>query len=581
MQEPTRSTTAAAFLIRHVRPYLPILLAGILFSGLSILCHLGIPWITAHIIDDAITAKNRALLASYTLALAVDTIGLVLFSVFANLTFALLGGKALADIQTDMLRNAQTLSMKTHQGTKVGEVVALFDGDAVSCGEFYEHDLSQMVEGTIQVVSTLLILFTLYPDLAVYLLIAIPGYVLLTAPLGGPIRRASRAFRTNIAEIGGQVQESLLAIREIKSFNRQDWNLNRLVPAFRRLLGSRLRLRALRDASNINVMAFWLVACCVYWFGGLRVLSGGMTLGSLVALLSYCQMLQQPFVRFVNLYSEIQVVFGSADRIIEYLSKEDPPREPRGTARLIPGPGRLEFDQVCFGYERGTPVIHDVSFTVPAGQRLAIIGPSGSGKSTLLRLLLGLHQPSSGRILIDGEDIRHLSRESLRDNIGVVFEETLLFSTSIRQNILFGRLDASQSEVATAARLANAEGFVLALPEGFETPVGERGLTLSNGQKQRLAIARAILRDPRVLILDEATSALDPEAERSVSQALEKLMKGRTTLNVTHRVWTVGGFDSLVVLDQGRLIDSGGPEELLQRCELYRRLLASEQPANP
>lgn len=566
-----------SFLLRHLRPHVGLLAAGTFLASLALACELALPWFTAAIIDDALSAKDRELLAYYTLLLAVAAAALVVFWTLQNVTFSRIGGKVLLDIHRDLLGKAQNLPLQSHYEARVGDVATLFTGDAVACSEFYENGLSSAIESVLQVAATVFVLFAFFPEMASYLILAVPTYVLLTAPLGKPVRKASQVFRQDIATIGGLIQESLSAIREIQAFNRQGWNQQRLKRPFLQALSSRVRLRALREAFNVNVIAFWIVVGAVYWFGGLKVMSGEMTLGKLVAVLSYCRILQQPFIRLVGLYSEIQAALGAADRIAGYLSMQVRERPQPRRRRLLPGPGEVTFEGLSFSYDPGKPALLDVSATVPAGHRLAIVGPSGSGKSTLLRLLLGLYEPDQGRILIDGQEIQGLDKESLREGMAAVFEETVLFSTTVRENIRFGRLEASDQEVMRAARIANAHPFIDSLPQGYDTQVGERGLKLSHGQKQRIAIARAVLRNPRILLLDEATSALDSEAERLVCQGVEELMKNRTTLIVSHRLWTVLSADTIVVLEQGRLIDSGTHEGLLQRCTLYRSLLSTQK----
>ncbi len=562
----------ARYLATRLRPHGLIFVLAVLASCCALVCELALPWIVATIIDHALAAKDRELLASYTRWLAAGAAAMVLFWVLEKILFARIGGQVLLQIHRDLLRKAHSLPLRSHLEARSGEVTALFTGDAVSCSEFYEYDLSELILSVIQALSTLVVLFLCLPDLALPLILTVPLYLVFTIPLGRPIRRASRTFREGIAEVGGLVQESLSAIREIKVFNRQEWNLERLSGAFGQLTASRLRLRALKEAFNINVIAFWVVVSCVYWFGGLKVMRGEMTLGMLVAALSYCRILQQPFIRLVDLFSQIQAVFGSADRIVGFLRSSPPSPLVKPRRRLSPGPGRLEIENLCFGYEPGKVILDDISVVVEAGQSLAVVGPSGSGKSTLLRLLLGLYRPTGGRICIDGQEIGEVSVESFRDNVAAVFEETVLFSTSILENIRFGNLDAGDDEVIAAAKAADCHEFVLSLEKGYETEVGERGVKLSNGQKQRLSIARAILRNPRILLLDEATSALDAESEAAVLRALAGLVRGRTAIIVSHRLWNLPQIKTIMALERGRQVDLGTHSQLLTRCRLYQRL---------
>lgn len=566
--------SALRFLAGYLRPHLGLVVLGALLAAAALACQLALPWTVGTIIDDALTNRDMALLAWNARLLALLAVGLVVFGALQKFVFTSVGGHVLQDLHAQMLSAAQSSPLADHHERPVGEVVSLFTSDALSWSEFYEYNLSEAIRSLLQVLATAALLLAAFPKLVAVILLVSPLYIALAAPIGKPTRKAARAFRTSLGEIGGRVQESLLAVAEIKAFNRTQWNLDRLVPSFKKLFRDRLRLRLLKEAFGVNVIAFWGLVSIVYWFGGLQVAAGALTVGSLVALVSYCGILQQPFIRLAAFYSETQAVLGSIDRVAEFLTGSGTSSQAEAAeAELAASQGRVEMNSLRFGYEQGRAVLHDLSLVVHPGQTVAIVGPSGAGKSTLLRLLLRLYEPHQGEIYIDGQDICQVSKASLRRAVGVVFENTMLFGLSIRENIRFGDLTANDMAVVRAAKAANAHGFISRLPEGYDTLVGERGVKLSNGERQRISIARTILRDPPILLLDEATSALDAESEKDVNEALRHLMEKRTSLTVSHRLWTVVRADLIVVLDQGRIVDSGPHSVLIERCALYRRLL--------
>jgi len=296
-----------------------------------------------------------------------------------------------------------------------------------------------------------------------------------------------------------------------------------------------------------------------------------MSIGSLFAMVWYFTFLDVPVRRLVNLNGQLQAALAAAERVFDLLELQNPIANPIVARPLSRVAGQIRFEDVDFAYEGDKLVLTGVTFTVSPGQRVAIVGPSGAGKSTLATLILRLHNVDAGRIYIDGEEIFTVSLESLRTQIGVVFQDTFLFNTSVRENIRFGRLNATDVEVVAAAKAANAHNFIVELPRGYDTEVGERGTALSGGQKQRIAISRALLLDPRILILDEATSALDSQAELAVSQALEQLMRGRTSFIIAQRLSTIADSDNIIVLDQGRVVEMGTHSELMLNMGWYRK----------
>jgi subfamily B ATP-binding cassette protein MsbA len=312
----------------------------------------------------------------------------------------------------------------------------------------------------------------------------------------------------------------------------------------------------------------------IFWYGGLEVLAGRLTEGDLVAFIFYAFNIARSVGGMSQLYSTFNSAAGASERLFELLDTEPDLADAPTAAPLPPVDGHVVFEDVTFAYEEGRPVLHDISLDVAAGTTVALVGPSGAGKSTLVGLIPRFYDPQQGRITVDGHDLRTVTRASLREQIAAVAQEVHLFNTSIRENIRYGRLDADDAAVEAAARAANAHDFIVDLPDGYDAAVGERGVKLSGGQRQRVAIARALLRDARLLLLDEATSSLDSASEALVQEALERLMEGRTTFIIAHRLSTVQTADRIVVLDEGRVVQTGTHEALVQQDGLYRDLAA-------
>jgi len=325
----------------------------------------------------------------------------------------------------------------------------------------------------------------------------------------------------------------------------------------------------------------FLAIAGVLWYGGMEVLAGRLSAGGLASFLFYLIFIAASVGAFTGLYSQVQEALGATRRIFEIIDTQPDVQDRPGAAAMPRVSGRIEFEGVEFSYDERIAVLHGINLSVEPGEVLALVGPSGAGKSTVFNLIPRFYDPTAGRVKIDGRDLREVTQRSLRDQIGIVPQETLLFGGTIRENILYGRLDATDDEITAAAHAANAHEFIMEFPDGYGTIVGERGVKLSGGQRQRIAIARAILKDPRILLLDEATSSLDSESEGLVQEALERLMKNRTTVIIAHRLSTVQVANRIAVLEAGRLVELGSHAELLARGGLYARLYNMQFQTEP
>jgi subfamily B ATP-binding cassette protein MsbA len=396
--------------------------------------------------------------------------------------------------------------------------------------------------------------------------------------LGRQIRRAATDVQDNLAEASAVLEESVSGIRIVKSFAREAYELSRFEAKVEATFAAALRRVKISAvlAPIIGLMAFLSITITL-WFGSYQVILGRLSPGELVAYLIYTLLVAGPIAAFSGLYGQFQSALGATQRLFEFLDVQPDIADKPDAYPLPEIIGQVRFEAVSFEYESSLPVLHDVSLTARPGQVVALVGPSGAGKTTLVNLIPRFYDITAGQITIDGHDIRQVTSLSLRQQIGIVPQEAMLFSDTIRENIRYGQLEASQSDIEAAAQAANAHDFILKMPDGYDTRVGERGIKLSGGQRQRIAIARAILKNPRILILDEATSSLDSESEQLVQEALERLMKSRTTFVIAHRLSTITQADWIVVLDEGRIVEQGSHLELLGRADgLYRKLHAMQ-----
>ncbi len=558
----------AAYLRPHWRWQVAAIVATVVFSAAILV----FPWMTKILIDDVVGVGNLDLLGPAVAGIVASAMVMAAFNLAASYLFTTAGEQAINDLRTQLMGHTLRLPLAYFRRHRTGEVVAHFTTDSVAVTGVYRAALGAAVAAVIELTVMLLVIAVIDWRFVLVSLVIVPIQATLPALLGRPQRRAGEREQSALAALGGLATEMVAGAREIKAFNRQGWAARRLAVDLRRLFSARLRVAALQHARLFFDVVHELIWVAIFAVLAGAILGGEIEFGVVFALAMYMSYFVRPAYVLMSAYGETQHALGAARRLFAFLDTPAEPVRPEAARHLPAIRGEIAFESVSAAYESGAPVIHDVSFTAAAGRTTALVGPSGSGKTTIVNLLLRFLQPSSGRIVVDGRDIAAATAGEFRRQMGVVFQDPVLFAGTVADNITFGRDHISEARVVEAATIANAHDFITAMPQGYETQIGERGLRLSGGQAQRVAIARAIAADPRVLILDEATAALDAEAERLVRAALDRAAEDRTMLVIAHRLATVRGADRIVVLDAGRVVDTGRHKELYGRCDLYREL---------
>jgi ATP-binding cassette subfamily B protein len=531
------------------------------------------PAVERQIVDNVIL-HHRSPLAPWLAFLVVG--GAVRFG--AAYVRRFIGGRVSLDVQYD-IRNTiydqlQRLDFARHDEMQTGQLVSRANSD-VGLIQGLLAFLPIMSGNVLLLLASVVIMFILSPLLTVVSLIVVPLLGLVAMRMRGKVFPASWDSQQKAGEVAGVVDEAVTGVRVVKGFGQEDRELERLTDSAERLYASRMRAVRLQARYQPTLQALPVMGqVAILALGGWLALHHRITIGTFLAFSTYLLQMVSPARMLAGLLTVGQQARAGAERILDLLDSNPIVTERPDAEQLPTIRGDIELDAVTFGYLRSAPILRDFDLHVAPGERVALVGPSGSGKSTISLLLPRFYDVQHGAVRIDGTDIRDVTLDSLRRQIGVVFEESFLFSDTIRANIAYGRPDASDAEVETAARGAEAHDFIMDLPDGYETMVGERGLTLSGGQRQRIALARALITDPRVLILDDATSAVDARVEEGIHATLRRVMEGRTTLLVAHRRSTLRLADRIVVMDRGQVIDQGSHEELVERCRLYRLLLS-------
>ncbi len=531
------------------------------------------PAVIQRVIDSVFSDADIALLDTITLALLAVFMFRSLASFVQNYNLNYVGEKIVVDIRCQLYAHFQTLSIKYYNDRRVGELISRISSDVTVVRTVLTGNISTFLQQTLTLVGSVAIMFYLNWRLTLFIIVLMPIIVAVAFVLGNAIRRTSTRVQDEIAGATVVAEEVFQNIREVKSFVRESYEIARYNSAIEIAFRAAVKLLTIRSVFG-PIIAFFAFAglALILWFGGREVLDGRLSAGELIAFLIYGLTVAANFAGVISMYSQVQEALGATKRVFEILDTPPDVRDRPKAKKLAEVRGAIFLRGVSFAYEDGLEVLSDIDLEIEEGEIIALVGPSGAGKSTLFNLIPRFYDVDAGAICIDGHDIRDVTQSSLRGHIGIVPQETLLFGGSVRENILYGRLEASEAEMIEAAKSANAHDFIMELPKGYDSIVGERGVKLSGGQRQRVAIARALLKNPSILLLDEATSSLDNESEQLVQEALARLMRDRTTLIIAHRLSTVRVAHRIAVLDKGRVIEIGRHEDLIAQRGLYAKL---------
>ncbi len=573
-------------LLSELGPYKRGLVLAFAFVVVGALAQAAGPWLIGRAIDEDILGGNPAGLVRTMLLLLV---------VYAVGTFAQrgqirrvggVGQRVLSSLRARIFEKLQHLPLGYFDRRPAGDLMSRVTNDVDTLNQLLSQGLTQLLGSLFSLIGIVVAMLVLDWRLALVCFTIIPAMLLINVFFARRARRAFRTTRETVGSVTAGLQEEIVGIREAQAFNRTEANIERFRERNAANRAANVQAVAITSAFSptIDVLGT-LATALVIGYGGYLVVTGTLTVGLLTAFLIYVQQFFRPIQLASQVYTQAQAALAGGERIYNVLDEEPEPPDPPGIPELDSIEGRIEFESVTFAYDPGRPVLSDVSFEVEPGQTVALVGPTGAGKTTIANLIPHFYDVSAGTVRIDGYDVRQVGRRSLRSRIATVLQEPFLFSGTIAENIGYGRLEATREEIEAAARAVSAHGFIAALPDGYDTRLGEGGGTLSQGQRQLLSFARAVLADPRILILDEATSNIDTRTEALIQEALGTLLKDRTSVVIAHRLSTIRSADSILVVEAGRIAECGTHPSLLARgglyADLYRRQFREPAPAAP
>src|SRR5918999_1850740 len=573
-------------LLGELRPYSRSLALALALVVLGALSQAGGPWLIGRAIDRDILGRDPAgLFRTMVVLLGVYAVGTLATRGQIRQVGAV-GQRILASLRDRIFERLLRLPLGYFDRRPVGDLMSRVTNDVDTLNQLLSQGLTQLLGSFFSLIGIVVAMLVLDWRLALVCFTIIPIMLLVNVYFARRARRAFRTTRETVGSVTAGLQEEIVGVREAQAFNRTEANIERFRERNAANRTANVQAVAITSAfaPAIDVLST-LSTAVVIGFGGYFVVTGNLTIGLLTAFLIYVQQFFRPVQLSSQVYTQAQAALAGAERIYNILDEEPEPPDPPGKEKLDDVEGRIEFENVTFAYEPGRPVLHDVSFRIEPGQTVALVGPTGAGKTTIANLIPRFYDVSAGAVRVDGRDVREVERRSLRKGIATVLQEPFLFSGTIAENIRYGRIEATREEVEAAARAVSAHGFIAALPDGYDTELGAGGGTLSQGQRQLLSFARAVLADPGILILDEATSNVDTRTEALIQEALGTLLKGRTSVVIAHRLSTIRNADLILVIEAGHVAEHGTHPSLLAQnglyADLYRRQFREPAPATP